>query len=170
MMSELTEAIVVNVAVLGAVLISDVGPARKIGAMRILRPLVVAGVLVPLFVRSPQRTGYGLKMEVAGTVLGLLLGLLVVSAVGVYRNPKTGKPASRAGLGYAVLWTMVIGARTAFSYGCVHWFPEQLVRFGVAHDITVAGLADTLIFMAIAMLIARTLMLWARAAMLPRAA
>lgn len=52
-MSELTQAMIVNVAVLVSVLATDLGPARKVGRMRILRPLIVAAVIVPLFARSP---------------------------------------------------------------------------------------------------------------------
>lgn len=52
-MSELSQAMIVNVAVLVSVLATDLGPARKVGRMRILRPLIVAAVIVPLFARSP---------------------------------------------------------------------------------------------------------------------
>jgi hypothetical protein len=48
----------------------------------------------------------------------------------------------------------------------VHWFPTQLVHFAEAHELTVAGLTDALVFMAIAVLVARTLGLAARAARL----
>jgi hypothetical protein len=37
MLSELTEAMIVNGVVLATVLASDLGPARKIGRMRLLR-------------------------------------------------------------------------------------------------------------------------------------
>lgn len=82
----------------------------------------------------------------------------------VYRSPRTGKPVSRAGTGYTALWALVIGARAAFSYGCVHWFPTQLVHFAIAHQVTEAALTDALVFMAIAMLVTRTLGLAVRAA------
>ena len=163
MSTELTQAMIVNVAVLGSVLATDLGPARKIGRMRILRPLIVAAVIVPLFVKSPATHGMSLLLESAGVVLGILCGLATVGLMRVYRSPETGKPVSRAGTGYALLWTAVIGARAAFSYGCVHWFPNQLVHFGVSHNVTVAALTDALVFLAIAMLVTRTLGLAARA-------
>lgn len=60
----------------------------------------------------------------------------------------------------------MIAARAAFSYGAVHWFPTQLVNWGIAHQVTVDALTDSLVFMAIAMLVTRTLGLAARAARL----
>ncbi|WP_034271401.1 hypothetical protein [Actinospica robiniae] len=165
-MSTLTQAMLVNALVLVAVLATDLGPARKVGKARILRPLIVAAVIVPLFIKSPASSGTGLTLEIAGVALGIVCGLAAAALLRVRRLPETGKPVSSAGWGYAALWTTVIAARAAFSYGCVHWFPTQLVHFGEAHDLTVAGLTDALVFMAIAMLVARTLGLAARAARL----
>lgn len=165
-MSTLTQAMLVNALVLVAVLATDLGPARKIGTARILRPLLVAALIVPLFIKSPATSGTGLTLEIAGIALGIVCGLAAAALLRVRRLPETGKPVSSAGWGYAALWTTVIAARAAFSYGCVHWFPTQLVHFAEAHELTVAGLTDALVFMAIAMLMARTLGLAARAARL----
>jgi hypothetical protein len=167
MTSALAQAMIVNVVVLIAVLATDLGPARKVGAMRILRPLVVAAVIVPIFVKTPATHGTSVLLEIGGILAGALCGLAAVALMGVYRNRATGKPVSRAGTGYALLWTVVIGARAAFSYGCVHWFPTQLVHWGIAHQVSVAALTDALVFMAVAMLVTRTLGLWVRAARLP---
>ncbi|MBR7837341.1 hypothetical protein KDL01_28945 [Actinospica durhamensis] len=165
-MTTLMQAMLVNVLVLVSVLATDLGPARKIGKARILRPLIVAAVIVPLFIKSPATSGTGLTLEIAGVLLGVVCGLAAAALMRVRRSPQTGKPVSRAGWGYAALWTVVIGARAAFSYGCVHWFPVQLVHFGEAHQLSVAALTDALVFMAISMLVARTLGLAARAARL----
>ena len=54
------------------------------------------------------------------------------------------------------LWVVVIGARTAFSYGSVHWFGPQLDSWMTQHAVTSAALTDALIFMAIAMVVTRT--------------
>lgn len=169
MTSSVSQALIVNALVLGSVLGTDLGPARKIGRARILRPLLVAGVIVPMFVKDPATSGTGLLFEIAGVLLGAVCGLAAAALMRVRRSPETGKPVSRAGWGYAALWTVVIGARSAFSYGSQYWFPAQLLHFGQAHRLTVAGLTDALVFMAIAMLLARTLGLAARAARIPAA-
>src|SRR5262249_36207738 len=81
-------------------------------------------------------------------------------------SPKTGKPVSRAGAPYAILWTVIVAARAAFSYGSVHWFSAPLVSWGIASHVTAAALTDALIFMAIAMVLVRTAGLRVRASRL----
>jgi hypothetical protein len=49
----------------------------------------------------------------------------------------------------------------------VHWFTAPLVSWGIAHQVSVAALADGLIFMAIAMILVRTVALGVRASHLP---
>jgi hypothetical protein len=167
MMSEVTQAMIVNGSVLVAVLHSDLGSHRKIGPMRILRPILIAGAIIPLFIDSPVSHGTGLAVELAGTAAGLLGGLLAVKLMVVHRSETTGKPVSRSGWPYALLWIVVIGARAAFSYGSEHWFTAQLTSWSIAHHVTAAAITDGLIFMAIAMLLVRTGGLALRAAHLP---
>jgi hypothetical protein len=166
MSSELTQAMIVNGAVLVAVLHSDLGRARKIGPMRILRPLLIAGAIIPLFIDRPVTRGTGLSIELAGIAAGLLGGLAAVALTAVHRSPTTGKPVSRAGTPYALLWIIVIGARAAFSYGSAHWFSGQLTHWCVTHQVTGAAITDGLILMAVAMLLVRTSGLVVRASRL----
>jgi hypothetical protein len=167
MTSELTQAMIVNGAVLVAVLHGDLGSHRKIGPVRILRPLITAGGVIPLFISRPVTQGTGLAIELAGAVAGLLGGLAALGLVKVYRSPKTGKPVSRAAWPYALLWIGVIGARAAFSYGSYHWFPKQLADWCAAHQVQGAAITDGLIFMAVAMLLTRTIGLAVQASRLP---
>jgi hypothetical protein len=169
MLSELTEAEIVNGIVLVTVLATDYGSARKINASRLLRPVIAAAVIIPLFVDKPVSSGTGLVVEIAGVAAGLLLGLAAAALMGVYRSPKTGKPVSRAGLPYASLWIAVVAARAAFSYGLGHWFQTPGVNWAIAHHVTEAAITDGLIFMAIAMILVRTGALRVRASRLPAA-
>jgi len=169
MVSELTEAMIVNGVVLATVLASDLGPARKIGPMRLLRPVIAAAVIIPLFVDRPVTHGTGLVVEVAGILAGVLGGLAAAALMGVYRSPDTGKPVSRAGAPYAIFWTLVIGGRAAFSYGAVHWFEGSLVNWAIANQVSVAAITDGLIFMAVSMVLMRTAGIGFRSSRLPGA-
>jgi len=158
---------IVNAVVLATVLASDLGPARKIGPMRLLRPLVAAAVIIPLFISAPVTHGSGLAIEIAGCVAGLLGGLAAAAMMKVYRSPTSGRPVSSAGAPYAIFWVVVVAARAAFSYGAAHWFTAQIVSWAVANRVTEAAITDGLIFMAVAMILVRTIGLGARAGRLP---
>ncbi len=165
-MSTLGQALLINVIVLAAVLEADIGRHRKIGWFRLARPLVLAGAIVPIYLKSFADHGTGLTLEVGSTVAGLVLGVIASALMHVYRSPKTGRAVSRAGLGYATLWVVVIGARTAFSYGSEHWFKSELGSWLAQHMVDANAITDSLILMAVAMLVTRTLGLAARAAAL----
>ncbi|MFD0632768.1 hypothetical protein ACFQ9X_15410 [Catenulispora yoronensis] len=146
---------IVNIIVLASVLGSDLG-RRKVGAARLLRPAIAAAVIVPIYVKHPATNGTGLVLELAGAALGLLLGLAAAALMPVRRDEGTGLVHTHAGIAYAALWTTVIGARLTFSYGATHWYTNQLGRWMYDHQVSVDALTDTLIVMAIAMLLGRT--------------
>ncbi len=155
--------LIVDAVLLGAVLEADLGSRRKIGPFRILRPLGLAAAIVPLYLTAVVTHGPGSVVEIAGAVAGVVLGFAAAALMTVYRSPLTGKPVSRAGLGYAVLWIIVIGGRAAFSYGSAHWFTAPLARWMMTNRVTPAAITDALIFMAVAMLLTRTVSLGIRA-------
>jgi hypothetical protein len=125
MVSQLTEAMIVNGVVLATVLASDLGRARKIGRMRLLRPVIAAAVIIPLFVSRPVTHGNSLVVELAGIAAGLLGGLAAAALMRVYRSPRTGAPVSSAGWPYALFWAVVIGARAVLSYGAPTGSPPR---------------------------------------------
>jgi hypothetical protein len=149
------------------VLATDLGPARKIGRGRMLRPVIAAAVIIPLFLWSPVTRGNGLLVELAGIAVGGLAGVAAVALMRVYRSPGTGKPVSRAGWPYAVFWTVIIGARAAFSWGIAHWFTASIVTWCITHQVSEAAITDGLIFMAIMMILVRTAVIGVRASQLP---
>ena len=168
-MSVLTEAMIINGVVLAATLEADLGQHRKIGKLRILRPLLTVVIVIPLFIQNPVTHGNGLLVELAGLTAGLLCGLLVATLMHVYRSPQTGKPVTAASLPYALTWTLIVGARAAFSYGAVNWFSSPLTTWAITHQVSQAAITDGLIFMALTIVAVRTLTLAARAARLPAA-
>ena len=155
-MSTLMDAEIVNAIVLAAVLEADLGSHRKITRFRIVRPILIAAAVVPLFLEKVATHGGGLTVELAGAAAGLVGGLIALCLVRVYRSKTTGKPVSAAGGGYALLWVAVIGARALFSYGANHWFENDLGRWLATNSIPSAAITDGLIFMAVAMLLTRT--------------
>jgi hypothetical protein len=162
-MSTLAQAEVINALVLAAVLQADFGSHRKIGLHRILRPILLAGAIIPLYLQKVTTHGGGLTLEIAGVVAGVVGGLLALSLTRVYRSGTTGKPVSAAKWGYAALWSVVIGARAVFSYGADHWFSGPLAHWLHSNNIPGAAIVDGLIFMAVAMLLTRTIGLARRA-------
>ena len=65
-MSPLTEAMVINGAVLFATLEADLGSHRKIGWFRLLRTPLVVAAIIPIFLNRPVTDGNGLLVELAG--------------------------------------------------------------------------------------------------------
>lgn len=120
---------ILNLAVLFVVLESDLG-TRKVTRLRVLRPVITAAAIVPIFIGDLATSGYGLMLEIAGIAAGLLPGLLASAFMPVHEGMVNGRRCakSRAGIGYALTWIAVVGARLAFSYGSAHVFGRRTGR------------------------------------------
>ena len=108
----------------------------------------MAGGIVPLFLKAFATHGDGLGLELVAVIAGVVAGLCAARLTHGYLSPRTGRPVSRTGVGYAALWIGVIGARAAFSYGSEHWFSSQLGHWMMHHHVTVDALTDSLLLMA----------------------
>jgi hypothetical protein len=161
-----TDVLIINVAVLFAVLEADLG-RRKITSFRILRPILLAAGIVPLFITHPATSGSGEILEIALAALGVLLG--IVAAGGLMRiGFDDGQAVSTAGAAYAAFWSLVIGLRLLFTYGANHWYTTQLGHWMATNGISLDALTDALIFMALAMAVTRSVRLAAGRAQVRR--
>lgn len=156
---------IINLVVLGVLLESDLG-RRGIGRLRVLRPLT-AGAIVPLYLTAVPTSGHNVGLMLLAAAVGVLLGVACHAFVHVYFDPSRGahgKAMSRAGVGYGLFWVAVFAVRLAFEYGASNWFGPSLGRFLAEHQLSVTGLTDALIFMAIALALTRSVVLALRAA------
>jgi hypothetical protein len=154
--------LITSLVILTLILASDLG-TRTITRLRLIRPVIASAIVIPLFFRSAAGSGNGLILEIAAAAAGLALGTGAAAAMRVSRDGRTGKAVSAAGAGYAAIWAAVTGARLFFDYGSNHLFTTQLVHWGTTTHITGSALTDALIFFSVAMMLARTGSLAARA-------
>ena len=157
-----TSVWVVNLVVLGVILEADLGH-RRVGWFRVLRPLAGTAAVVVLYLSAVPTSGHNVALQAAGVGAGVILGLASNLFVTIHYDAVRGRPVSRAGFGYVVFWVVIFAARLGFIYGSEHLFSGALGQFLVAHQLSVAGLTDALIFMAIAMALARSVLLGGRA-------
>lgn len=156
-----------NLIIIGVLLEADLG-RRNIGWFRVLRPLIAAGAVVGAFLSTIPSGTHNVELMTVGAVVGIVLGLAAHLFISVGFDPKkkgkkgkhpNGRAVSWAGFGYAAYLVAVFGARLLFIYGSDHWYARSLNTWLTAHQLSANGLTDALIFMAIAMALARSALL-----------
>lgn len=148
-----TSVWVINLVVLGAVYEADLGH-RKITWFRLARPILLAGIIVVFYLSGVVTTGNGLAAELALAGLGVLLGFAVLSLARVSADAKR-TVWSTTGWPYAAVWALVVVARLGFSFATSH--SHFLQHWLATNSISSDAVKSALIFMALAMLLTRTI-------------
>jgi hypothetical protein len=143
-----------NLIVFAIALESDIG-RRRVGAFRILRPLVSALVLVPVFFRGMDTSENGLLLEGGAVLLGALLGLAASSFMRFEYDAGRQQAFSRTGVAFVAAWVAITLAKLSFSYGSTHWFGRALGTWMHENAISPDALRAAFIFLNIATMLAR---------------
>jgi len=125
-------------------------------------PVLAVGAAAVFFLRSVPAGGSDLLLELAcvtaGAVMGCLSGLFTH-----LRRDRDGMVVGHAGWVPAGLWVAGVGARMAFVFAATHGLGPAIGRFSAAHHITSAqAWAAALVMMALADVLARLAVLFAR--------
>ena len=136
----------------------------------LLLPVLIVVGAAAYYLRSVPTAGNDLLLDVTLAAAGAALGGLCALFTRLRRGAD-GTPLSRAGWIAAILWVLGVGARMGFAYATTHGAAPAIERFSVAHSITsVDAWVAALFLMALAEVITRLAVLWARSRRLPASA
>jgi hypothetical protein len=154
-------------AILVLLVLRQVRETRLTWQILLLPVLIVIGAAC-YYLRSVPTAGndllLGVTLAAAGATLGGLCALFTH-----LRRDADGTPLSRAGWVAAILWVVGIGARMGFAYAAGHGAGPAVERFSVGHSISVDAWVAALFLMALAEVVTRLAVLWARSRRLPTA-
>lgn len=149
-----------TLAIVAAILVKDWGH-RRVTLLALVRPLVMAAVIVPFVMPGWDLSGSGLALEVGSLVAGASIGVLACSLLKVSVD-KDGQAWTDAGYPYAIVWIVYAAARQLFIYGCQHWYSRDLGEFLIHNHITVAAFADSIMFLSLAPVVSSRLAILVR--------
>lgn len=145
---------ILNLGLLGFILLTNLG-TRQYTWRRLLLPIAIVVAVAAAYLRDLPTAGNDVTLEVVGIGVGLVFGVVAALLVRV-RADERGTVRMTAGIGFAALWIVVIGARMAFAYGADNWFPQQIGQFSRDHLITGADAwTAAFVLMALAMVVGR---------------
>lgn len=153
-----------NLALLAWILSSNLG-TRALTRRRVTLPLFVVASAGWFYLKDLPSLGNDGALELAGLVVGVVLGVVAALTVRVHRDGE--RVLATAGLAFAGLWFAVIGGRILFAYGAEHWFARSIGEFSRSHLITGADAwTAAFVIMALAMVVSRLAVTGWRAARL----
>jgi hypothetical protein len=139
----------------------------RLGLTSLVLPVALVGAAAAYYLRSVPTAGHDVLFDLVLAAIGATLGTLCALATHMRRG-QDGVALARAGILAAVLWIVGIGARIGFALWSSHGGGPAIERFSIAHSITSSSAwVAAIVMMALAEVIARTLVLRLRARHLP---
>lgn len=159
---------ILDLALIGVVVFQVRG--RRLTTRWLILPVVIVSWAAIEYLRAFPTGGNDLWLIGLSTALGLVLGALCGIFTTV-RLTADGAPFAQARVLAAVFWVLGVGLRFAFQLYATHGGGAAIVRFSAQHQITsIQAWVTSLLLMAIAEVLARTVVLWVRAMTLQRQA
>src|SRR6202451_4538897 len=153
-------------AVLVLLVLRQIRETRLTWQILLLPVLIVIGAAC-YYLRSVPTVGNDLLLDVTLAAIGAVLGGLCALFTHLRRSAD-GALLSRAGWVAAILWVVGIGARMGFAWAASNGSGAAIERFSAAHSITsVDAWVAALFLMALAEVVTRLAVLWARSRRLP---
>jgi hypothetical protein len=155
------------VGIAAAIIVTQVG-RHPFTLHRFLLPVLIAGGVAYYYLQGVATTSGALDVEIILSLAGVAFGIVAAMLIQVERNPQTGQVVMQAGLTYAALWIAVFGGRLAFAWAATNVWHHQIGQFSVAHALTGNAWTNAFVLMAVTMVLARTIGVGARVALLNR--
>ena len=156
-----TEDYVVNLILVALVLRQLRG--KRLTALQLLWPMALVAWAAVSYLHPVPPVGHDVALVVVCAVAGVGLGGAAGILTRVARGPD-GVLVARATGAAALLWVVGVGSRMAFALLAEHGGGPAIARFSAEHQITSALVwADALVAMALSEVVARTVVLVARA-------
>jgi hypothetical protein len=130
---------------------------RPMTRRELLRPVVIVGTFVAIYLNGIPTAGNDLVLVIAVALLGAAIGISSGLAVRMRKNAD-GVVTGRGTWASAIFWVLGMGSRFAFLIWMTHGGAETIARFSAQHSIT-SGEAWTaaLLAMAVFEVLGRTL-------------
>jgi hypothetical protein len=160
---------IITFAGLAAFVIATQMGRRRLTLRRLLLPFLAVGIVGYHYLHSIPTVGGDLDFEVSLSLAGALCGILAAGLMNVEREEQTGRIVTQAGFTYAALWVIVFGGRLAFAWAASHVWSHQVAQFSIQHEITSsAAWTAAFVFMALSMVLTRTIVVAFRALLIER--
>jgi hypothetical protein len=142
---------------------------RRLSLRRLLLPFLAVGIVGYHYLHAVPAVGGDLDFEISLSLAGVLCGVLAAGLMNVERDQQTGRIMTQAGFTYAALWAIVFGGRLAFAWAASNVWSHQVAQFSIQHQIIgSAAWTAAFVFMALSMVLTRTVVVAVRALMLDR--